>query len=79
MRVTAVRVRISSKGPSIFLLRSRGQTGIVTSFRPTSCEFESHREHQLLRGLSSAGRAFAWHAKGRRFDPARLHQFPMGE
>ena len=26
-------------------------------------------------GLSSAGRAPAWHAGGQRFDPARLHQF----
>ena len=25
-------------------------------------------------GISSAGRAFAWHAKGQRFDPAILHQ-----
>lgn len=27
-------------------------------------------------GYSSAGRAFAWHAKGRRFDPCYLHQVP---
>ncbi len=27
-------------------------------------------------GLSSAGRAPAWHAGGQRFDPARLHQYP---
>src|SRR6516225_1905874 len=27
-----------------------------------------------LRGHSSAGRALAWHARGRRFDPAWLHQ-----
>src|SRR5258705_1062893 len=26
-----------------------------------------------LRGHSSAGRALAWHARGRRFDPAWLH------
>jgi hypothetical protein len=25
------------------------------------------------RGLSSAGRALAWHARGRRFDPDSLH------
>src|SRR5688572_3971231 len=29
-----------------------------------------------LRGHSSAGRALAWHARGQRFDPAWLHQFP---
>ena len=29
---------------------------------------------RLLRGHSSAGRALAWHARGRRFDPAWLHQ-----
>src|SRR6185437_2635092 len=27
-----------------------------------------------LRGHSSAGRALAWHARGRRLDPAWLHQ-----
>src|SRR3954452_19982574 len=29
-----------------------------------------------LRGHSSAGRALAWHARGRRFDPAWLHASP---
>src|SRR6185436_20396840 len=29
----------------------------------------------LRRGHSSAGRALAWHARGRRFDPVWLHQF----
>ena len=28
----------------------------------------------ILRGISSAGRALAWHARGQRFDPAILHQ-----
>ena len=28
----------------------------------------------VLRGHSSAGRALAWHARGRRFDPGWLHQ-----
>ena len=27
-----------------------------------------------LWGISSAGRALAWHARGQRFDPAILHQ-----
>ena len=27
-----------------------------------------------VRGISSAGRALAWHARGQRFDPAILHQ-----
>lgn len=27
----------------------------------------------FLRGISSVGRAFAWHAKGQRFEPAILH------
>ena len=30
----------------------------------------------LWRGHSSAGRALAWHARGRRFEPAWLHQNP---
>ena len=32
----------------------------------------------VLRGHSSAGRALAWHARGRRFDPAWLHQATGG-
>ena len=32
-----------------------------------------------IRGHSSAGRALAWHARGRRFDPAWLHQFSRSE
>src|SRR5215475_11464931 len=32
------------------------------------------RAKSRLRGHSSAGRALAWHARGRRFDPAWLHQ-----
>ena len=28
----------------------------------------------ILWGISSAGRALAWHARGQRFDPAILHQ-----
>src|SRR5215471_16882700 len=31
------------------------------------------RAKSRLRGHSSAGRALAWHARGRRFDPAWLH------
>src|SRR5690349_16701766 len=30
--------------------------------------------YKTLRGHSSAGRALAWHSRGRRFDPAWLHQ-----
>ncbi len=35
---------------------------------------ESHKAgKKLLRGISSVGRALAWHARGQRFDPAILH------
>ena len=37
--------------------------------------------NQGPRGFSSAGRALAWHARGQRFDSAKLHQdgrFPKG-
>ena len=30
--------------------------------------------HTSMWGISSAGRALAWHARGQRFDPAILHQ-----
>jgi hypothetical protein len=33
----------------------------------------------MVRGLSSIGRASAWHAEGQRFDSARLHHFPESE
>ena len=32
------------------------------------------QEQHRLWGISSAGRALAWHARGQRFDPAILHQ-----
>ena len=28
-----------------------------------------------IRGISSVGRALAWHARGQRFDPAILHTY----
>jgi hypothetical protein len=28
-----------------------------------------------IRGISSVGRALAWHARGQRFEPAILHSF----
>ena len=28
-----------------------------------------------FRGISSVGRALAWHARGQRFEPAILHKF----
>ena len=28
-----------------------------------------------LRGISSVGRALAWHARGQRFEPAILHNY----
>src|ERR1700693_3629852 len=34
---------------------------------------KAHAQTIELRGHSSAGRALAWHARGRRFDPAWLH------
>ena len=42
---------------------SRWPEGIVTPM-----------QYQVLWGVSSVGRAFAWHAKGQRFDPVILHQ-----
>src|ERR1700722_5524037 len=39
----------------------------------------SPKTRGILRGHSSAGRALAWHARGRRFDPAWLHHAsPVG-
>jgi hypothetical protein len=35
---------------------------------------ERHKTSILLRGHSSVGRAREWHSRGRRFDPAWLHQ-----
>ena len=34
-------------------------------------------KHVLLRGISSAGRARAWHARGHRFDPVILHHLKV--
>ena len=43
--------------------------GVVRSARNTNAS----RRRQLW-GISSAGRALAWHARGHRFDPGILHQ-----
>ena len=32
------------------------------------------RQHCIIWGRSSAGRALEWHSRGHRFDPDRLHQ-----
>ena len=53
-----------------------------TVFRDIFCNgsprdsLERMRDLYLHRGLSSAGRALAWHARGQGFDPPRLHHFP---
>ncbi len=36
---------------------------------------ETNIVENLFWGISSVGRALAWHARGQRFDPAMLHQF----
>jgi hypothetical protein len=43
--------------------------------RGAPCRREDCPAPEMERGLSSAGRAPAWHAGGQRFDPARLHHF----
>ena len=46
-------------------LTKGGAAGIITHVA----------RHELnMWGISSAGRALAWHARGQRFDPAILHQ-----
>ena len=35
---------------------------------------ESIREGHTIRGISSVGRALAWHARGHRFESGILHQ-----
>ena len=43
---------------------------------------QSRKNSDIIRtlswGISSAGRALAWHARGQRFDPAILHQEEQG-
>ena len=36
-----------------------------------------HLHLQLHGGLAQLARAFAWHARGRRFDPVTLHSFKV--
>ena len=52
--------------------RPRGRRGDLRPVR-SILRITGHRLNDI-RGHSSAGRALAWHARGRRFDPAWLHQ-----
>ena len=37
------------------------------------CQLTERFVKKILRGISSVGRALAWHARGQRFEPAILH------
>ena len=37
------------------------------------CQLTERSCKKILRGISSVGRALAWHARGQRFEPAILH------
>src|ERR1700761_9454165 len=50
------------------------KSGIRFSFGTNEKRLPGIMLKRRLRGHSSAGRALAWHARGRRFDPAWLHQ-----
>ena len=55
-------------------LAKAGWYGIESPPSPRLCWTPpSPRLWRLKRGISSAGRALAWHARGHRFDPVILH------
>ena len=56
---------VSKRTPSQIVLRQSNSQQKTPSKRFASW---------ILWGISSAGRALAWHARGQRFDPAILHQ-----
>ena len=72
------RVNILSRRVPEFLIFSRPlvRTGLhfSVSVRRNFVQFRLEIQYLMSRGHSSAGRALAWHARGRRFDPAWLHQ-----
>ena len=47
---------------------------VLTKPRPSGIILEQSRDGTNIWGISSAGRALAWHARGHRFDPGILHQ-----
>ena len=44
---------------------------------PPPCPKDARAEVAANWGHSSVGRALEWHSRGRRFDPAWLHQLPL--
>ena len=73
----------SGMKPSIWGFSSAGSpVGIKThpqSDGPATINFQQKTPSKrfaswILWGISSAGRALAWHARGHRFDPGILHQ-----
>ena len=71
-------VRHCTEFPAILWALAR-ETGDECSCDADACRSLSRKVdfQRTERGHSSAGRALAWHARGRRFDPAWLHQIPV--
>ena len=57
-----------------FLLLQTFSNWVLTTARPAGIITHVARHQPNMWGISSAGRALAWHARGQRFDPAILHQ-----
>ena len=66
-----------STAPFAFLLNADQDRPNSSAPEPTTrCWLPAVRFSSSDRGHSSVGRAREWHSRGRRFDPAWLHQFP---
>ena len=57
-----------------FLFLQTFSNWVLTTARPAGIITHVARHQPNMWGISSAGRALAWHARGQRFDPAILHQ-----
>ena len=72
------RIHVLNVSQSIGRARASGWSGTMSDFRLRQCLHDPEtadrmRGSPVSWGHSSAGRAPAWHAGGRRFDPAWLH------
>ena len=77
-------IHVAGHEPNMWGISSAGSPVGIKTHPPSQIVLRQSNSQQktpskrfaswILWGISSAGRALAWHARGQRFDPAILHQ-----
>jgi hypothetical protein len=60
---------------NLFAIKSNNTFALLCRLFGNGIRFPATRDKgfEVKRGISSVGRALAWHARGQRFEPAILH------